>query len=194
MKERFHIQNGPLVYQLQVKIFNLTQGEDSVCSYHTKLTKLWNDYDMNRKSVEVKQEERLIKFINRLNGCYKQVGRQIILTELQYDLNKAYSMVTQNEQQRDLETPRESATALLAQAPYRLPKPQGERAYCDGCKRSGHTINTCYQLHGYLTERPTYQQGPIKTTHSINDLTIQPTEEIFQTSQPASKGAKFPKF
>lgn len=71
---------------------------------------------MNRKSVEVIQEERLIKFLIGLNESFKQVSKKIMLTEPQPDLNKAYFMVTQDEQQRDLETPKKTTTTLLAQA------------------------------------------------------------------------------
>lgn len=78
---------------------------------------------MSRKSVEVIQEERLIKFLMGPNESYRQDNRKIMLTEPQLDLNKAYSMITQDEQQRDIETPKESTTSLPAQAPYRPPKP-----------------------------------------------------------------------
>lgn len=80
-----------------------------------------------------------------------------MLTDPQLDLNKAYSIVSQDEQQRDMETPKEPATDLIAQAPYKPPRSQGERPYCGGCKRLGNTINTCYQLHRYPTERPAYR-------------------------------------
>lgn len=92
---------------------------------------------MNRKSVKSIQEERLVKFLMRLNGSFKQVSKQIMLIEPQPDLNKAYSMVSQDEQQRNIKTPKESTTVLLAQTPYRPPKPQGERPYYNGCKRPG---------------------------------------------------------
>lgn len=117
----------------------------------------WIWYEQEKCRSYIIQEEKQIKFLMGLNESFKQaVSRKIMITEPQSDLNKAYSMVTQDEQQRDIETPKESTTTLLAQAPYKPSKPQRERPYCNSCKILGHIINTNYQLHGYPTEKPTY--------------------------------------
>lgn len=78
----------------------------------------------------------------------------------QLDTNKVYYLVAQDEQKKGILTPeQESSIALLAQqhalfAQQHTNKPprsqEGrERPYYTHYKRPGHTLNTCYQVHGY---------------------------------------------
>ena len=41
--EIFGESNGPLLYQIQIEISSILQGNDSVAKYHIRLKKLWDE-------------------------------------------------------------------------------------------------------------------------------------------------------
>lgn len=85
--ERYGECNGPLLYQLQREIINLSQGNTSVVIYYTKLKKLWDEYrsmvsqpacacGANKSIAEKDMNEKLIQFLMGLNDGYDHVRNQ----------------------------------------------------------------------------------------------------------------------
>lgn len=50
LSTRYNQANGAMLYDVLVQTYTLYQGQDSVCTYYTNLTKLWNIYDTNKEN------------------------------------------------------------------------------------------------------------------------------------------------
>ncbi|VFQ77295.1 unnamed protein product [Cuscuta campestris] len=118
LEERFGQSNGPLIYQIEKKIADLQQNNDSVGAYFTKLKKLWDEMatvnepptcqcggctcDAKRKANEADQKRKLVKFLMGLNDGFDVVRGQILLLEPFPSVSKACSLVQQVERQKTI--------------------------------------------------------------------------------------------
>ncbi|KAK6122554.1 hypothetical protein DH2020_043699 [Rehmannia glutinosa] len=102
--QRFGESNGPLLFQLEKEITTLTQGNESVAVYYTKLKKLWDEYILlitvprctcgsAQALRDLETNRRLIQFLMGLHEGYDHVRSQILLMDLLPTVNKAYSMI-----------------------------------------------------------------------------------------------------
>jgi hypothetical protein len=86
-----------------------------------------------------------------LNESFAHLRGQILLMDPLPPINKIFSMVMQEEHQREITTMASKSTQPVAQ--FQGSKPQGfsrkERPLCTHCGLLGHTIEKCYKLHGY---------------------------------------------
>ncbi|VFQ64259.1 unnamed protein product [Cuscuta campestris] len=118
LEERFGQSNGPLIYQIEKKIADQQQNNDSVGTYFTKLKKLWDEMDnvtnpvvcecggctcdAKRKVAEAEQRRRLVKFMMGLNDGFDMVRGQILLMPEHPSPSKACSLVQQVERQKSI--------------------------------------------------------------------------------------------
>ncbi|XP_052479621.1 uncharacterized protein LOC128034818 [Gossypium raimondii] len=108
------------------------------------------------------ENDCVILFLTGLNDCFAGVRSQIMLIHPLPSLNKAFSMVMQQERQL---TPVSSQvfTSNIVRQPSSARKPQNKSSVdsrqCTYCGGSSHTIDTCYKKHGYppgyKSKRPT---------------------------------------
>lgn len=119
-----------------------------------------------------------MQFLVGLNDSYSQVKGQILLMEPLLLINKVFSLIVQEERQRDIvslqsHSPETIAFFTRGQAsptPQNFtnkfnPKPyvqKKERPTCSHCGFTGHTVDKCYKLHGY----PLGYQPRIKSSTS----------------------------
>ncbi len=113
LKERFSQSNGPRIYQLQKAIASLSQDQGSVSSYYTKLKGSWDEL-MNYRPIpactcgalktlmDYQHSEYVIKFLVGLDDSYASVRDQILLMDPMPTINKVFSLVSQEERQREL--------------------------------------------------------------------------------------------
>ena len=113
-----------------------------------------------------------MQFLNGLNDCYSQVKTQILMVEPVPSIDKAFSLVIQEERQRSSTfngTPSvESAALVVKNQAFN----QGSSSYnsngknckgnvgkgrpvCSHCGKVGHIIEKCYKLVGFP---PGYKQ------------------------------------
>ncbi|XP_011079193.1 uncharacterized protein LOC105162772 [Sesamum indicum] len=130
LEARFGESNGPLVYQIQRKIASISQKNDTVATYFTRLKKLWDELntldplpvcscDASKKMSEKNASYQLIQFLMGLNDIYDHVKNQILLMDPLPTAAKAYSMVHKVEKQRELNsegTELESEGVMAVQA------------------------------------------------------------------------------
>ncbi|KAF3629661.1 hypothetical protein FXO37_28837 [Capsicum annuum] len=98
------------------ELSRLTQGNSSVAAYFTKLKRLWDELDSLNSNIkctcvcscEGKQkleksleDERLIVFLMSLNDTYAQARGNILMLNPLPDLNHSYSLILQDEDQRE---------------------------------------------------------------------------------------------
>ncbi|KAL5818430.1 hypothetical protein ACOSQ4_022272 [Xanthoceras sorbifolium] len=171
-------------------------------SYFTKLKTLWDELGSynsipdcscgSSKAIqEYQQQEQVYQFLMGLNESYSSIRSQILAMDSLPSLGKIYSLLLQEEKQRELHLvplpPHESAALAVPkvepnQNKYRSSRIDSKskpRSQCDYCHRPGHTKAKCYKLHGY----PSKQVNSASTTDapSINQSELhQLTSEQYQ--------------
>ncbi|KAG5539465.1 hypothetical protein RHGRI_019866 [Rhododendron griersonianum] len=185
LKERFSQPNGTKIYQLKRSLYECKQAHLSVTAYFTLLKSIWDElasYDSpppctcgaSKAISSYCQREQVMQFLYGLDETYAPLRGQLLLDEPLPSVTKMYSFVLQEEKQRELShttfikpeasalaansnnVPRNftSSRAYSQQPSYSAPKGR-PRPHCDHCNNDGHTIATCYKIHGY----PPKKQG-----------------------------------
>jgi hypothetical protein len=186
LKDRYSQRNGPRIFQLQKSIAATFQENSNVSQYFTQLKTLWeelNNYSPMsicnccncgrvKSILEFHSQERVYQFLMGLNDSFSAVRAQILLTDPLPPLNKVFSLIIQEEKQREISVnsmSHESAalltksvlnpsssqmnepTALMTKSNLgsRFAKPNFRKPICSHCGLSGHTIEKCYKVHGF---------------------------------------------
>lgn len=111
--DRFHQSNGHRIFQIKQKIATLSQGSDDVNSYFTKLKTLWDELKEFRpiptcqcggmkEWMDSQHHDYVFQFIMGLNDSYSQVKAQILTQDPLPTINKVFSLIIQEERQRDM--------------------------------------------------------------------------------------------
>ncbi|XP_010241277.1 PREDICTED: uncharacterized protein LOC104585930 [Nelumbo nucifera] len=113
--KRFGENNGPLLYQIQRDISSISQGNESVAKYYTKLKRLWDELtylmpippctcDSAKAVANLHSFNRLMQFLMGLNDYYDNIRSQILVMEPLPSVNRAYSLVFRVDKQREVHT------------------------------------------------------------------------------------------
>nr|XP_009771468.1 PREDICTED: uncharacterized protein LOC104221994 [Nicotiana sylvestris] len=117
LEHRFGRSNGAKLYHLRKELSSLVQGISDIAGYLTKLKRLWDELDSlicdvkcvcacvcsgKQKLEKSLEDERLIQFLMGLNDVYGQARGNILMMNPLPSLDLAYSLVLQDESQRDI--------------------------------------------------------------------------------------------
>ncbi|KAL0374379.1 UNVERIFIED_CONTAM: Retrovirus-related Pol polyprotein from transposon RE2 [Sesamum radiatum] len=113
LKDRFGESNGPFLYQIQREISSVSQGDQTISIYFTRLKKLWDELaclnplptcscGSSKALADMTSSSQLIQFLMGLNDAYDHVRNQILLMEPLPSIGKAYSMTLRVEKQREV--------------------------------------------------------------------------------------------
>lgn len=110
LKERFQQSNGPRIFQLKRDLMNTVQGQDSVSTYFTRLKVLWEELSNFDTHCTcglctcggAKEIEHTMMFLMGLNDSYAQIRGQILLMDPIPAVNRIFSLVIQEERQREI--------------------------------------------------------------------------------------------
>ncbi|KAJ0098282.1 hypothetical protein Patl1_28009 [Pistacia atlantica] len=130
LKEHYGESNGPLIYQIQREIASVSQGNETISKYYTKLKKLWDELNCilpvpdcscgsGKKMNDINSLNRLMQFLMGLNDSYDQLRSQVLVLEPLPTVNKAYSMALKVEKQREVHinfSDSSSVSAMFAKA------------------------------------------------------------------------------
>ena len=143
-------------------------------AYYGRLKKLWddlNDYDpmptcscngckcnFATRLQQLQEEERVHQFLMGLDeSSYSNVRSNIIASDPLPNLHKVYSQVTEQEQVQVMTraAPNRSdpvSFAMKTDSPG--PRNSGgdqkdNGVVCSHCQKPGHSMDTCFRLHGY---------------------------------------------
>ncbi|KAL3538213.1 hypothetical protein ACH5RR_001579 [Cinchona calisaya] len=158
-KDQFSQKNAPAIFQIQKSIATISQGSMSVASYYTKLKALWDELENYRDPCtcdhakahqEQLQEDRLMQFLMGLNESYKGVRSNILMMTPLPNVRQAYSLVIQEQTQRQLSSePEPTENFTIAANVQSKASGINNTKTCDHCHRSGHTIEECRTLKYY---------------------------------------------
>ena len=124
-EDRFSQGNAPRIFQIQKMISSHSQGTMSVSLYYTKLKALWDELASYNLSAtcscggmktynEQKDRDHIMQFLMGLNDSYNAVRGQILLMNPLPSVRKAYSLITQEEKQREIGSPTTENFSLAA--------------------------------------------------------------------------------
>ncbi|XP_074350686.1 uncharacterized protein LOC141690015 [Apium graveolens] len=189
---RFSHSNVPRVFQLKKELVSLTQGTLSITAYFTKFRTLMDEIDdlsplpkcicVNSncccayviKLDEYEQINKLSQFLMGLSDQFTTIRGQLLMMKPLPSLSQAYSLLLQEEVQRDCHNSvvvTENAAMSIkytgnkhrnfSQNNYNsnqsfqggVKKVSSEAdvasIVCDFCHMTGHTREKCFCLHGY---------------------------------------------
>ncbi|CAA0833930.1 Unknown protein [Striga hermonthica] len=190
INQRFGESNAALLFSLQKEIANIKQGSSSVVLYFTKLNRLWDECSTlaplplcgcakSKELLEMDSRNKLMQFLMGLNETYDSISSQILLMDQLPNVNKAYSLVLQEERKRSVHIlyPDSAVTAAMAvktkdfgnRGRGNMMRGRGQNAYggrgrgsmlrkskeeraqlvCEHCGYNGHEQKECFKLHGY---------------------------------------------
>lgn len=168
LSTRFHITNIPRSYHLSQQIWSLQQGSMDLATYHTTLKTLWDELDgancvstcrtcdCCKATATQLNHAKVIKFLAGLNESYSVIRSQIIMKKHIPELSEIYNLLDQDFNQRTI-SPITNTTSfqISASSPPLLNATQASvpgkqnRLVCTHCGYNGHTVDTCYKIHGY---------------------------------------------
>jgi hypothetical protein len=173
----------------------LTQENLSVSCYFTNLKGLWDEINNYRplpscscgtmkKLVDFRDEERIFQFLMGLNETFSHIRGQIILIDPLPPINKVFSLIIQEERQRQIissvgslnhntaammttASQNQSQGSKISNQGYKSTSTRKERPKCTHCGILGHTIDKCYKIHGFP---PGFKFTRGKSTSSANQV------------------------
>nr|GEV13771.1 cysteine-rich RLK (receptor-like protein kinase) 8 [Tanacetum cinerariifolium] len=165
---------------------NFVQSQDSA-STSTQAESNTNGTDAVFNNGNREQTKRLIQFLMGLDECYSNLRGQILLLQPLPTVAKAYSMIRQEEKQRECILPKPLGSTALSAQTYRnnnTPRntnsaypnrPQtGRRStfrlgvYCTNFSKEGHSNDECYKLKRYPIGHPLHGKYKPLVARSVN--------------------------
>ncbi|XP_060210247.1 uncharacterized protein LOC132637121 [Lycium barbarum] len=117
LEQRFGQSNSAKLFHLQKELSDIVQGNTDVAGYFTKIKRLWDELDSlntdnkcscnciyggKEKLTKSLEDEKLINFLMGLNETYGPARSSILMIKPLPNLNHAYSLLLQEENQREL--------------------------------------------------------------------------------------------
>ncbi|XP_041017136.1 uncharacterized protein LOC121259571 [Juglans microcarpa x Juglans regia] len=165
LESRFSHGNNARLFHLKREISNLHQNQLSIPDYYNSIKQLWDELGnlqplTDATTLEKRAEdERVFQFLLGFNDSYAALRSQILATDPLPSLNKIFSILFQEEQQRLLQVSRlhpENIALAARSSPH--PRPPLK---CTECGKDGHLRNRCWRVIGYPPGRePRNPQRP----------------------------------
>ncbi|KAL5557872.1 hypothetical protein UlMin_034083 [Ulmus minor] len=167
LHDRFSQGNGPRIFQIKKQLSDLCQGSLDVSSYFTKLKILWDELKEFQPApvcrcgglriwTDHQHREYVLQFLMGLNESYAQIRGQILLMEPLPAINKVFSLVIQEERQRNISFTNPISEPMAFGSNSNAPvgssggsKTRRDKITCSHCGFIGHTKEKCYRLVGY---------------------------------------------
>ncbi|GAV87419.1 hypothetical protein CFOL_v3_30845 [Cephalotus follicularis] len=103
-------------------------------------------------------------FLQRLNESYASIRSQLLLMDLLPSVNKAYSLLLQEERQCSLTDFKHQQPDHVAMSTHAAPNSSKSshltnsgntcpKYHCSHCNVDSHSYSLCFKLHGYLPNR-----------------------------------------
>ncbi|KAK9666335.1 hypothetical protein RND81_14G178000 [Saponaria officinalis] len=121
LQERLNQTNGPLLYQLRKEMMQITQGDDTVAEYYSRLKSVWEDLksmdglpdctcgslstcscNLLKKIIDRDNKHMLIDFLMGLHKRFEGLRGQILAMDPLPTVNQAFSKVHQSELQQQI--------------------------------------------------------------------------------------------
>lgn len=170
LKNRFSQSDSARSYQLRQQIMNLSQGNSDVNAYLTNLRIVWDEYKHSQPVLWCtcntcrcgsahcwhthQDKECTMQFLIGLNSSFSQIRSHILSMTPLPPLSKVFSLVVQEERQRNIDGSLNSTIPLpSSEQPYAANAASSNvgqgKLLCSHCGRTNHTVDRCFSLHGF---------------------------------------------
>jgi len=150
-----------------------------------------------RAARNFRMEDQVIQFLTGLNDNFSVLKTQVLLMDPLPSINKVYSMVIQEESNNVALTPpvsTEDSSILVNASNVRktfmhgkvsgAPQSKKKSRYCTFCHRNNHTVEYCYQKHGYPnTNKPVASSNVVNSKHAMDSISTTSSEGTSSVSQ-----------
>ncbi|CAI9761008.1 unnamed protein product [Fraxinus pennsylvanica] len=175
LESRFCHGNNACFFHLKSEISNLHQNHSSIPDYYNHIKQLWDELGIIQTPADATtlekraEDERVFQFLLGLNDSFTALRSQILATDPLPSLNKVFSILFQEEQQRLLHVSRTpSKNVALA---GRSSHPDRPPLKCTECGKDGHLRNRCWLIIGYPLDANPVTTG---SHHCSENLLPQP--------------------
>lgn len=195
---RYSQNNVPRLFNQRKDLASLIQGTKSITAYFTQYRGLMDELEnlspipkcvcvnsncacqLSAKLNQYEQRIKLSQFLMGLNDQFTTTRCHILLMQPLPDLSHAYSMLLQEENQRDSASHSTTFTSEHVAINVNFTKSKGSSTrkddkrkdkggdppvrpqygfvVCEHCKYTGHTKDTCFVIHGYPEWHKNYGQ------------------------------------
>jgi len=149
-----------------------------------------------RSARNFRLEHQVIQFLTGLNDTFGVIKTQVLLMEPLPSINKVYSLVVQEESNNSSITTSPSiedsnilVNASEARKPFGRGKPttgsyppKNNSKYCTFCHKTNHTVDFCYQKHGF----PNANKGT-SSTNVVNSEVVLDSQGVAAGSSTISQ-------
>lgn len=157
------------IFQLEKSLSSISQGTQSLVCYYNEFKSVWDEYmsyktvlkcscgamntctcDLPQLMAKSQEQDCVMKFLIGLNDSYSAIRSQFLFQSPFPPLAKIYSLLLQEESQRNLKLPvQPDSVAMLANNAKYYKDKKKQPLKCEHCDVTGHTIDRCFQLIGY---------------------------------------------
>ncbi|XP_023750336.2 uncharacterized protein LOC111898673 [Lactuca sativa] len=162
LNHRYEQADGAQIYQIQQQLYSLSQGSDDFSTYFTKLSKIWDELRLVQNIpsctcaaatgiAKYLDEQRLIQLLMGLNDTYKVLRGQILMMKPLPNISTVYSMIVQEERQREITIPTNiNHDTIAMNVSHNSSSNFSKKSLvCTHCKKTGHSKSQCYRLIGF---------------------------------------------
>ncbi|XP_019233326.1 PREDICTED: uncharacterized protein LOC109213940 [Nicotiana attenuata] len=198
INERFGQSNGSKYIQIQRDISSTTQGSSDIASYFTKMRSLWDE--LNSSYVGPVCSCGALPSSLKINN-FKNA---IMLMNPLPPISKAYSLLQQDESQKEAQSPApnfsgDTASFLVSPASSNTNRNFTQKINfetrkgttsltCKYCKKPGHSVNKYYKLHGFPPDFKFTRNKKFASCVQAENATITLTNSLPQTSSSSAHG------
>lgn len=145
LMQRYKQNNVPRLYRIEQKLASLRQGSSDVNTFNTKLVMIWEevksaqnfhvcqcagcDCEVNRKWMDLFEQNFVIKFLFGLNDSYEHIRESIVMIGPLPDLEKKLNMVIQHEHQQEIKQVPQSGSVVFQMSSQNTQSPQFDSVY-----------------------------------------------------------------
>ncbi|KAF5814097.1 hypothetical protein HanXRQr2_Chr03g0106681 [Helianthus annuus] len=113
LNDRYGQVNGAKLYQLHKNLCEISQGNNDIATYFTKVKCIWDELDSlncipvcscgnSQLTAKREEDQRLVQFLMGLNPAYETVRGNILMMQPLPSINQTYSLLIQDEKQREI--------------------------------------------------------------------------------------------
>ena len=194
---------------MQKDIASINQGDSSITTFFTQLKVYWDQLkifrpnptcnygkctcNLSKRIENLHFQDSVMPFLMGLNDSYSQIKGQILLMEPLPFINKVYSLLIQEERQRNVgnSNAHVESTALVVKGSNSnhvffggKNSKSKDRPICSHCGRLGCTMEKCFKLHGFpLGFKP---KGK---TSMVNQVGVQ--DDLAENGQSSNDATQF---
>lgn len=182
---QFSSINGHRVYQVLKDLHALEQNEKSVEIYYHRMKNLWDEYnalepsfpcscESHKMQDDREQRKKLLQFLMGLNDSFSTARGQILMMNPLPSIAQAFSLIKQEEKQRQGNTVPNSFLAAAkhgmqtSNTKYLSNDAAGTKKSqlkCTYCQKEGHLKENCFKLVGYAPLRAEARANMAPPTH-----------------------------